>query len=138
MEMSKTLAHYAIFPDTRDEKLQQRFFPYPLDQSLNHTTERSLIHQWYFDRLYYNVPQGGTDCCSDVIVQCHYIKSYTLYFLEYLIYNVHPFGLEKNLTETLPRKLGLQEIIKASDAKSYGSFIGEHEDVHDLTSSEVY
>jgi hypothetical protein len=39
-----------------------------------------------------------------------------MYYLDHLIYHVHPFGLEKNFTESLPRKLKLEEIIEASDA----------------------
>jgi hypothetical protein len=58
--------------------------------------------------------------------------------LEYLIYHVHPLGLDKNSTEKLPRKLELREIIAASDIKGWGKEYVDHEPVHYLESSEVY
>lgn len=61
-----------------------------------------------------------------------------MYLNEYLIYHVHPFGIEKNLTETLPRKLSLNEIIAASDAKSFNNFAINHTDHHQLDDSERY
>jgi hypothetical protein len=62
-----------------------------------------------------------------------------MYLLEYLIYHFHPFGLEKNLTETLPRKLSLDEIIEASDLNSiYSPNYMEHEKIHYIDEDEKY
>jgi hypothetical protein len=58
--------------------------------------------------------------------------------LQYFVYHVHPFGLKKNLTEKLPRKLGLNEIIAASDIKGWGSDFIDHKPVHNLDSSEYF
>jgi hypothetical protein len=41
-----------------------------------------------------------------------------MYLLEYLTRRVHPFGFMKEVCETLPRKLTLQEIISAADTES--------------------
>lgn len=49
----------------------------------------------------------------------HYILAPEMHFLEYIIYNVHPFGVDKNSTEKLPRKLRIEEVVKAGEAESY-------------------
>lgn len=74
--------------------------------------------RWYFDYSYFNVPQGSLDCCSDTIIGMHYIDFMEIKLLENLIYNVHPFGISKNLSEKLPQKLELQKIIEASNVQS--------------------
>ena len=80
---------------------------------------------WYDYSQYYNVSQGSLDCCSDTIVGMHYIESNEMLLLDYLIYKVHPFGLEKNLTEKLPSKLPFDDVMKASEGKSYKEQIFE-------------
>lgn len=61
-----------------------------------------------------------------------------MYFLEYAIYHVHPFGMQKNLSESLPRKLSLQETMKASDIKSFSPNFIEHKIIHNLDDDEKY
>lgn len=58
--------------------------------------------------------------------------------LQYLIYDVHPFGLQKNLTESLPRKLTIEELIKLSDEKSFASNYKEHQRIHQIDEDEKY
>jgi hypothetical protein len=68
----------------------------------------------------------------------HYINPHEMYFLEYAIYKVHPFGLQRNLTEVLPRKLTLQEVIEKSDTKSFSPNFKEHVRVHNLDDDEKF
>lgn len=93
---------------------------------------------WYWRNLWRNVTHGGLDCCSDVYIGAHYVSPKEMYMLQYLIYKVHPFGLQKNLTETMPRKLTLDEIITASDVKSLSPNFIEHERVHYIDDDEKY
>lgn len=110
------LHDHAIFVDCRDEKHEKRFFPIGME---THTWGRQDMSYWYFQDLYYNATQGNLDCCSDKMIQLHYIGPKELHKLEYLIYRVHPFGLEDNpALDILPRKLSIDEIIAASNAKS--------------------
>jgi hypothetical protein len=51
---------------------------------------------------------------------------------------VHPFGLDKNSTEVLPRKLQLDETIKASEVRTYAKYYVEHEIVREVEDSERY
>lgn len=44
-----------------------------------------------------------------------------MYSFEYFFYHVHPFGLDKNFTEVLPRKPPLDEVIARSDIPGFGS-----------------
>jgi hypothetical protein len=68
----------------------------------------------------------------------HYVGQQQSLKLEYLIYRVHPYGLDKNSTEKLPRKLPLQEIIDASNIKGWGKEYRDHEPVLHLDPSEIY
>jgi glycoprotein-N-acetylgalactosamine 3-beta-galactosyltransferase len=88
--------------------------------------------------LWYNTTQGNLDCCSDTFCAMHYVTPRQMFALDYFIYHLHPFGLEKNLTEKLPRKLPLKEIIAASDIKGWGKAYADHKPIHHLDSSEYF
>jgi glycoprotein-N-acetylgalactosamine 3-beta-galactosyltransferase len=119
-----------------DNSYQKRFFPIPI---IHHFDENFLTEKdWYPDYLWYNNTMGGLDCCSDTFCSLHYVEANQMHELEYLIYHVHPFGLDKNSTEKLPRKLGLKEIIATSDTKGWGKEFFDHEPVHNLDPSEFY
>jgi hypothetical protein len=83
---------------------------------------------WYYSMMYYDTPQGSIDCCSDTIAQIHYVKPKEMYLFEYLVYRVHPFGLEKYVSETLPQKLPMKEILRRSSALSESSNRKKYED----------
>lgn len=65
---------------------------------------------------------GDLRCCSDTFTMMHYVPGSKMYSLEYYTYIVHPFGIDKNSTEVLPRKIPLEEII----ARSHIPGTGEH------------
>lgn len=137
LEMGKLLSHSAIFVDCRDEQHQKRFFTVSI---LEHVSKIQPDY-WYFQRLYYEVSQASLSCCSDVAISFHYTKPRLMYLLEYFIYRNHPFGLEKNSSEALPRKLNLSEIIAASDARNPALddlYITNNTNVHNLESSEIF
>ena len=112
----KCLERHAIFVNCLDENHQKRFFPVGVEY---HFYEIRDMNYWYEYSQYYNVSQGSLDCCSDTIVGMHYIQSNEMLLLDYLIYQVHPFGLEKNLTEKLSSKLSLYDVVKASEVESF-------------------
>jgi glycoprotein-N-acetylgalactosamine 3-beta-galactosyltransferase len=134
LEMGNCLAHSAIFVDCRDAMNQKRFFPIGMKQHFDR--EMKDMTYWYLDRLYYNATQGNLSCCSDTSVSHHYIKPQKMYMLEYYIYKVSIFGNDDNTHETLPRKFSLEEIIKASDAKSSSKSYKPHRDYHDIERSD--
>jgi glycoprotein-N-acetylgalactosamine 3-beta-galactosyltransferase len=136
--MSQTLAHSAIFVDCRDELLQNRFFVVTMKKYFFPDYHKNQSSNAWFDKTLYHNYSGGLSCCSDVPISFHYIQPKALYLLDFLIYDTHPFGIEKNLTESLPRKLTLDEIIKASDAKSNAPGFVDHTDYHNMSSSEMF
>jgi hypothetical protein len=97
------------------------------------------MNYWYYTNMYYDAPQGNLDCCSDTIAQVHYVLPHELYMLEYLTYRVHPFGLDKNLTETLPQKMPMKEIMRRSNDVSQSSnrIRNENEVMIELAEAEV-
>lgn len=134
LSMGDALAHSAIFVDCRDQLLQRRFFPLGFEYHINNLDPSF----WYKNYAYYNVTQGSLNCCSDIPISFHYITPPAMYQLEYFVYHVHPFGIEKNFTESLPRNLTLKEIIEASDTKSFSPNFRNHTDFHNMSSSEIF
>lgn len=135
VEMGRCLQHSAIAVDCRDERHQRRFFPLGVEPHMKASVDKD---SWYVRYQYYHVPQGSTECCSDTSVGFHYISPHEMYALDYYIYNVHPFGLDSDSGQHLPRKLKLKEIISASDKLSPSPNFKKHKIYHDLESSEIY
>lgn len=131
--IGKCLRTHALFIDDLDEFGQKRFFPVPFETHLTKTIDPKF---WYWQYLWRNVSQGSLECCSDTFVEMHYVKPQEMQLLEFLIYHFQPFGLEKNLTETLPRKLSLDEIIKMSDTRSFSINYREHKKNHYIEADE--
>lgn len=117
-----------------DELNQKRFFPL----SVNPHLEGRIYEDWYHEYLWYQNPLGGLKCCSDTFCAMHYVGPTQLYFLEYMVHHVHPFGFDKNSTEVLPKKLSLEQIVAASDKKGVGTHYVNHEPVHKLEESELF
>jgi hypothetical protein len=118
-----------------DDLYQKRFFPASIT---NHCADNIHFNWWYWDYLWYNNTLNDLRCCSDTFCSMHYVGQQQSLKLEYLIYRVHPYGLDKNSTEKLPRKLPLQEIIDASNIKGWGKEYRDHEHVLHLDPSEIY
>lgn len=134
-ELGKCLTNSAIFVDERDDNHQKRFFPTGVE---DHFRQEFNMEYWYSQYQYYQVPQGNLSCCSDTPAAFHYISPQEMYSLDFLIMHVHPFGLDKNLTEELPKKIKLEQIIKAADAESLSPNYRKHEIMHDIDSKENY
>lgn len=133
--MGECLAHHAIFVDCRDELHQKRFFPVGVEE---HMRKKVDPKYWYTERVYYNITQGNIDCCSETSAEYHYINPREIRVLDYYIYKVHPFGIDDHLTEVLPQKLSLKEIIEASDANSSAPLFKKHQDNHYMDPDEFY
>lgn len=135
LEMGKCLQHEALAIDGRDVLNQQRFFPIGAER---HMKKIIVKPTWYEKYQWFNVTQGGVKCCSDTFAMAHYINPKEMNFMEYLIYQLHPFGVEKNFTETLPRKLSLKEVIQQADAKSFSPNYRAHNISHHIEDDEKY
>ena len=117
-----------------DDLYQKRFFPIGLSEDI----KKTYGNWWYTRKLWYNNTRGNLGCCSDTFAAMHYVNAKRMHALEYFVYYMHPFGLYKNLTETLPRKLSIKEIIAASDMRGFGLNYTEHDPVHNLDDSEYF
>lgn len=135
-EMGKCLRHNAIFVDERDERKQKRFFPMGFE--FEHLKKQKDPDYWYDQSQYYETALGSLNCCSDKPIEFHYVGPKEMYLIQYLTRNVHPFGLVKNFTEELPRKLRLEEILSASDTDSSSVNFHSHRSVHNIETNELY
>lgn len=135
----RCLTNSSIFIDCRDDKKQKRFLGFGVDL---HFTKVPSRLEWYFNEMFYDVPQG-LGCCSDVPVQFHWVKNIKeIVLLEYLIYHFRVFGLDKNQNDFLPRKFTLDEILAASNVQSNSSewtkFVKKHTFFHNMDKDEFY
>ena len=137
LELGKCFENQTIFVDERDENKEKRFFPVGIMEHFGIKDEN--ITYWYNDMQYYESKYGGIECCSKTIVNLHYITPNEMYMLDYLIYNVHPFGLEKNSTKLFNKKIPLEDIVKASDIDSKAAdFQRTHSIYHKFDEDEKY
>ncbi|CAG9797431.1 unnamed protein product [Chironomus riparius] len=135
-EMGKCLASNALFLDGHDELGEKQFFPVSVTE---HMSYKKLDYDyWYTRNQWFNVTQGGLECCSRNLACMHYIKPSEMYRFNYLINNVHPFGLQKNYDLEMPRKLDIQELVKLADQRSSSPNYVNHTIVHNFDNDEVF
>lgn len=135
LEIGKCLQHHTLAIDGRDMSLQQRFFPIGVEYLMGREFNSKF---WYEKYQWFNVTRGNLNCCSDTVAALHYIKPLEMHFLEFLIYHLHPFGLKKNVTETLPPKLTLNELIETANAKSFSPNYRAHKIIHYMDDDEKF
>ncbi|GAU90490.1 hypothetical protein RvY_02897 [Ramazzottius varieornatus] len=74
------------FADSRDGEGKSRFFPFSHFTHIQPNRQKNYL-------AYLLYPEKDLlDCCSDSAVSFHYISPYYMYFLEYFIYQLSPFG----------------------------------------------
>lgn len=130
------MTNKSIFIDTRDDLGQDRFLTNGVRMYFPAVITPDL---WFIEKSFYGVRLGSLSCCSDTVVGIHYVKNiHEMYQLEYLIYQVHPYGVHKNSTETLPRKLTMQEILQAAEVGSESRLYEKHKVFHEMESSETF
>lgn len=132
---AKCLKGDALFAEDLDHLDQKRIFPYTMEVHFWKNFDPTF---WYWEMSWRNVSAHSLRCCSDTFVSMHYVPPWEMYFFEFVIYHLHPFGLEKNLTEQMPKKFSLDEVIKASDRKSSSPLYKEHKTIHRFDEDEIY
>ena len=135
-EMGICLQENALFIDGHDEFGEKQFFPVGVTDHMSYN--KLDYNYWYVKNQWYNSTQGGLKCCSKFIACMHYIEPTQMYRYNYLINNVYPFGLSKESSQELPKKLTFQELIELADEKSYSPNYVEHKNIHNFDKDEVF
>lgn len=135
LAMGRCLQKHALAIDGHDMLSQQRFFPLGVEYPMKLKFKPKY---WYEKYQWFNVTRGNLNCCSDTLAAMHYIEPGEMNFLEFLIYHLHPFSIDKNSTETLPAKLTLNEAIEAANSKSFSPNYREHTFIHHMDDDEKF
>lgn len=88
--------------------------------------------------MFYEVEEG-LNCCSTTPVEIHNVKNIAeIYLLEYLIYKVDVFGVDKKIEESLPRKFTMKEILEMANTQSNSQQWTKHQIFHQMDEDEFY
>ncbi|XP_065674701.1 glycoprotein-N-acetylgalactosamine 3-beta-galactosyltransferase 1-like [Hydra vulgaris] len=90
-EIGVCLSAVGIYPEeTRDIKGRETFHPF---HPLVHVMPGLIkSNNWLYQYSKWEV-RIGPECCSDNSIAFHYIRPNDMYFLNFVLYQVHPFGI---------------------------------------------
>lgn len=101
----------AFAGDSRDVDLRGRFFPMP---PVEHLVKEFLARtDWYWEYIYYPT-EDGLDGCSRNAIAFHYISPQRMYEMDYLIYELQPYGIVVE-PQALPKRQTIQQLIDGKE-----------------------
>lgn len=115
-ELGRCLQNDALLIDAHDFLGEKEFFPVSVEEHLQH--EKPDPSYWYTTFAWFNATRGGLKCCSKYLANLHYVNPQEMDLLEYLIYEVYPYGWTQHTSEHLPEKLSFQKVKQLADEKS--------------------
>ncbi|KAG4072000.1 hypothetical protein HA402_010937 [Bradysia odoriphaga] len=103
VEMGKCLETvHVVAGDSRDSVGRGRFFPISPDTQQIPIYGSGSDNVWFRKYSYYRM--DDKDCCSGNAISFHYVTPIQMYVLDFLIYNLRPYGITAH-SQPLPDKL---------------------------------
>lgn len=97
--------------DSLDDKGRAMFFANDPRNALFPTKGKESRNEDY-DKFYWQKLEQGIDkCCSDQLIVIQGLSDTRLYYMEYYLYKVRVFGMQRHM-RPLPEKLTLEQVVK--------------------------
>ncbi|XP_058458024.1 glycoprotein-N-acetylgalactosamine 3-beta-galactosyltransferase 1-like isoform X1 [Malaya genurostris] len=107
LEMGRCMEYVNVTAgDSRDLFGRKRFLP--LEPAFHLTSNPSDDPDFWYKYYSFYEPFYGIKCCSDMAISFHYIHGPQMHVIDYLIYSIHPYGLNYH-NPFLPAKKSLEE-----------------------------
>lgn len=91
VEIGRCLKNVGVETGDSRTDIYETFHPFIPEHML---VPSSLLkkYRWYYSLNFYPV-QKGPKCCSDYSISFHYVTPDMMYWLEYMVYQMRPFGV---------------------------------------------
>ncbi|XP_077978998.1 uncharacterized protein LOC144434421 [Glandiceps talaboti] len=98
LQTAHCLAGVGVYPgNSLDSQGRERFHHFPPDYMfVPGTFSGKGKLSWFKKYCYYQTPEGP-GCCSDYTITFHRLRSDWMYALDYMIYDMRPFGVEMSV-----------------------------------------
>lgn len=107
LEMGRCMESVSVTAgDSRDLLGRKRFLP--LEPMFHLTTNPADDPNFWYNYYSFYEPFYGDNCCSDLAISFHYIPGQQMHVMDYLIYRLHPYGINFHNPPLRP-KLGRNE-----------------------------